>query len=1191
MATEEYFPRGGKKPTSTPYFKQSNFLGNTGDKKKRRFNNRKQPRPDDGYLSEVSDHEFDKAQIICAETLSLSVLQNGVLLLGRIKDIYETKVIVSLPAKMYGFVMACHISVPYNKCLQAYVDDEIEEIQNISSLFQKGEYVVVKVIQVTTDNKKQVMLSMMPQDINKEFNISKVQKGAVLRGAIESKEDHGYVIDLGIKDCHAFMPLNMVDESCNLAVGQVIWCTVTKSDNPNVIKVSNKIEILRDAVVKQKHDKKTLDCILPGMAVEFNIKQALPNGIEGQFFGDITGYILRTQVDLVKGKKPHMGEKIKAHLLYVLPTTKLPFFTMKKIFENLIPNLEEEKKLAVGQFVENAKVIKVTGRSIIFRLGSQCVGMMTLKHIKVDVDLDDEDVVQKSYPLGSEHKVRILNYYLCDYMYECTDERKLLNEKVLSYADLFTGQAVDATVTEIRDNGIQLKVGRLHGFVPTIHLSDVGLSVQKKKGAIIKNKFKIDQHVRARVLALDPERNRFILTLKSSLLDPDMEVLKSYNDAVVGKRYKGVIVSVGIRIVVSFFEDVRAMVSPKHVSREPIKDLSTAFHVGEIALCTILKVEPENKRMLVSFTQTPFEVGQKKQAVTDNSKINNKKRKIEQEEPTGEKKKTKKIKKQAEAEKVVQEELSGVDSVDFDEFVSSVLTEKDTKLLNVDSCVTKKTCKKRVTSLIKAINKKMLKMNKFERVLETIENKGITTKNKQFHTKINGNKLILQEQIKTFMEKVTLVQNKLKEFPPDEIELPKRKVKKVKENKAETKSKDVDYDSGVIDDINMDENLQQDSDDLHSAPRMDVEQPAVNESKKLKKKKSKKNKKDDSIQEDEEPSLTLPSVKDFWTASVQTKAASNSSSDSSDEEQVEVQPKKKKKLSAAEKVEKARQEEEKIRELEKQTILTDSQPQSSDQFERLLLANPDSSELWIAYMAFYLQGTEIDKARAVGRRALKTISFREEHEKLNVWLAMLNFENSFGTKESQDKTMEEALQMNDPLEVHLKMLEIYAETNKVHELSSLVDLMMRKYKGKPRVYVSAGNACYKCNLIDKGRFVMQKAIATLEKKEHVAVIVQFAKMERQYGEGERAEALLEQIVGVYPQRVDVWCVYVDMLMKSSDINNIRQVMERAVSHQLPARKMKTLFKKWIDIEEKLGSKEKIEEIREKALNFINKAKF
>ena len=52
------------------------------------------------------------------------------------------------------------------------------------------------------------------------------------------------------------------------------------------------------------------------------------------------------------------------------------------------------------------------------------------------------------------------------------------------------------------------------------------------------------------------------------------------------------------------------------------------------------------------------------------------------------------------------------------------------------------------------------------------------------------------------------------------------------------------------------------------------------------------------------------------------------------------------------------------------------QPESAEDFDRLVLSSPSSSLLWLQYMAFHLQATEIEKARAVAERALKTISFR-----------------------------------------------------------------------------------------------------------------------------------------------------------------------------------------------------------------------
>jgi rRNA biogenesis protein RRP5 len=67
----------------------------------------------------------------------------------------------------------------------------------------------------------------------------------------------------------------------------------------------------------------------------------------------------------------------------------------------------------------------------------------------------------------------------------------------------------------------------------------------------------------------------------------------------------------------------------------------------------------------------------------------------------------------------------------------------------------------------------------------------------------------------------------------------------------------------------------------------------------------------------------------------------------------------------------------------------------------------------------------------VARKALKTISFREEQEKLNVWVALLNLENLYGTPESLEKTLQEAVQLNDAGKVYSQMLKIFTDTNKI----------------------------------------------------------------------------------------------------------------------------------------------------------------
>ncbi|KAK9481004.1 hypothetical protein V1514DRAFT_323987 [Lipomyces japonicus] len=103
--------------------------------------------------------------------------------------------------------------------------------------------------------------------------------------------------------------------------------------------------------------------------------------------------------------------------------------------------------------------------------------------------------------------------------------------------------------------------------------------------------------------------------------------------------------------------------------------------------------------------------------------------------------------------------------------------------------------------------------------------------------------------------------------------------------------------------------------------------------------------------------------------------------------------------------------------------LSNKEPESVHDFERLLIGSPNSSALWIRFMAFEVQLGEIEKARQVARRALRTINFRLENEKINVWTGLLNLEHSFGTADTLEATFKESCVYMDP-DVMAKRLQV-----------------------------------------------------------------------------------------------------------------------------------------------------------------------
>lgn len=215
-----------------------------------------------------------------------------------------------------------------------------------------------------------------------------------------------------------------------------------------------------------------------------------------------------------------------------------------------------------------------------------------------------------------------------------------------------------------------------------------------------------------------------------------------------------------------------------------------------------------------------------------------------------------------------------------------------------------------------------------------------------------------------------------------------------------------------------------------------------------------------------------------WYDKANVAAPVETSSDDEEEPEEEEPKRKKKKLSAAERREQEREKERRIRQRE-EALASDQVPNSTYQFDKLVLSNPDNSLLWLQYMAHHLQATEIDKARAVVKRAIKTISFKEENERLNIWNAWLNLESRFGTPESLNDVFQEAVRTNDAFKIYTHMLTIHADAGRKVELEKLIDTMIGKFRQNPEMWINCGTALSKLGLKEKSRHIMQRALQSL----------------------------------------------------------------------------------------------------------------
>ncbi|KDE07886.1 hypothetical protein MVLG_01797 [Microbotryum lychnidis-dioicae p1A1 Lamole] len=261
-------------------------------------------------------------------------------------------------------------------------------------------------------------------------------------------------------------------------------------------------------------------------------------------------------------------------------------------------------------------------------------------------------------------------------------------------------------------------------------------------------------------------------------------------------------------------------------------------------------------------------------------------------------------------------------------------------------------------------------------------------------------------------------------------------------------------------------------------------------------------------------------------------------------------------------------------------------PSSVPEFERLLLGSPGSSFLWIQYIAFFVSLSQLDKAREIGRRALNTISFREELEKLNVWVALLNFENVYGSQVELDALFKEAVQANDSKTIYLRLIDIYERSGKFAEEEELFGRVVKRFSQSSKVWTMFAQFYFAQSRCDEARDLLPRSLKSLEKRKHVKTVTKFAQLEFKLGDPERGRTIFEGVVHTHPRRLDIWLVYIDMEIKLRNVAGVRALFDRILATKLSSKKGKSVFKKWLAFEKDLGDSQGADAVKAKALAFV-----
>lgn len=399
---------------------------------------------------------------------------------------------------------------------------QLQKPKTLFEMFHIGQVLYTKVLDKCHGEQQEILLSLLPEDINSEIKSSMLEKGHVIMCAIEEVEDHGYFLETGIKGVRGFLP-KKTGKSETKSRGELLHCKVSK--------VSESITTFSVFKEKEQIKVETLDVpnirmLLPGTFVNFTAVQMLKNGLEGLLFdGSMSAYASELYIPAkLNGDAKIIGKELKARILYRMPLSNQLFVTL---------NVDDSPKqrITFGTIVKDAKVLKQTNTGVVFKLDNgECALLPRKSIIKNYKNNFDVDTAILKFSPNSSHDIRIMDFNALERYYLCTNNEKLLNEKYFGTYDLSIGQLVQAKVEEKYADGLRLSIGNVKGFLK-------GILYQKT------TKNEIGSILRVRIVEIEHNQKCVQVTNLQGFLRDGCKILDAKAKVKVGESYLGVVMN------------------------------------------------------------------------------------------------------------------------------------------------------------------------------------------------------------------------------------------------------------------------------------------------------------------------------------------------------------------------------------------------------------------------------------------------------------------------------------------------------------------------------------------------------------------------------------------------------------------------------------------------------------------------
>ncbi|KAJ1959256.1 rRNA biogenesis protein rrp5, partial [Dispira parvispora] len=481
----------------------------------------------------------------------------------------------------------------------------------LQSFFYVGQWLRFVVIgpspeSSTAHSRQKFDLTTSPERVNHGLKTRDLINGTTLVGSIQSIEDHGYVVDLGLGSVTGFCSFAEAAKvqsffeqvgGNTLHVGQVLpFCVQnTVGKDQRVVQLSAKPSL----VVRGSPEisLSSADAVLPGMLVaatvtgvnstgiECNIMDKFPATVYWCYLANAEGFD-RALIDqnTVTGQSLNVRVLLNASGLgtrWILGSVS-PYHVRLPA----TPTSHPVKLPPVGMILEDIVVDRVSPRS-----GLYChmpgypyvVGRVPSLHVHDNTKPDTVSVYLANFQPGVTTRGRIISVNQADGHVALSLRRSALEEKYMTVHDVPMGELVTGKVTSINPSNVIVALSSfLTACIPLRLLADTPVSD-------VAQRFPLGTQLTCRVWQQRTDRPGIILVHRRSLVDPDTPPLTDASQMKPGTLVKGLITAVKhFKLYINFYNSIKGVLPYQEIPVTGDESPEELYQVGQVITCQVL---------------------------------------------------------------------------------------------------------------------------------------------------------------------------------------------------------------------------------------------------------------------------------------------------------------------------------------------------------------------------------------------------------------------------------------------------------------------------------------------------------------------------------------------------------------------------------------------------------------------------